>query len=357
MSYGKSASPKHIISFDIETLPDVSLISNLIKADAINSFFNGNCIGSCNDENTLSIFKRFADLVQSLFEDINVDVSNGVRDKGVINITEDEAKKFVEACDEWQKCLLIEWYHVFNYKNAFPRQLFHVVHSLSVVYGIVVNGKVEIKKIATISRGDLEKISTIDDAIKAEAAIISLFKERVNKLSCNSNDIRFVSFNGSTFDVPVLKFRAMKNGIAFSSLFGYSMSRYQEGHVDVLDKMRDHNPMINFKLSEVCAMLNIPCKYSGSGNEVLQMFKDGNVEGIDRYCEIDALVTFLAYVRFYETKGEYVEGSYNAALKSLNDYVVQEKKDGGEMSDIIEFMRLHAEMDDNAKQHYALLNS
>ena len=57
-------------------------------------------------------------------------------------------------------------------------------------------------------------------------------------------------------------------------------------------------------MSEVCALLGIPCKQSGSGNEVLNMYNDGKIEEICNYCEEDVIFTYMLYLNYQMHNGK-----------------------------------------------------
>ena len=57
-------------------------------------------------------------------------------------------------------------------------------------------------------------------------------------------------------------------------------------------------------MSEIASLCGIPCKQSGAGNEVLEMFNNGKLQEICNYCEEDVLVTYMLYLNLQMHKGE-----------------------------------------------------
>ena len=135
---------------------------------------------------------------------------------------------------------------------------------------------------------------------------------------------RFVSFNGRTFDIPVLKYRAMKYGISASWFYSagdkwnsYS-SRYSlDWHCDLIDGLSDFGASARIKLNEVCAILGFPGKFGVDGGKVSEMYDEGKIKEIKDYCETDVLNTYLVYLRYMQHRGELSRINYNKAIDDV----------------------------------------
>ena len=80
------------------------------------------------------------------------------------------------------------------------------------------------------------------------------------------NDLRpcLVSFNGASFDLPVLRYRAMMNRVAAPGLeCRNDFHRYSESHVDLCDVLSCYSSPGKLKLDALCCALGLPGKPDG----------------------------------------------------------------------------------------------
>jgi predicted PolB exonuclease-like 3'-5' exonuclease len=108
---------------------------------------------------------------------------------------------------------------------------------------------------------------------------------------------RLVSFNGRSFDLPVLKYRALVHGVSAPWLregnYGYRYSL--DRHCDLMEALPDFGATTRRKLDEVCAVLGLPGKLGIDGSMVEQLHDAGRTEEIRNCCELDVLNTYLVY--------------------------------------------------------------
>lgn len=150
---------------------------------------------------------------------------------------------------------------------------------------------------------------------------------------------RLVSFNGRSFDLPVLKYRAMLHNVAAKWLYdsgdkwnSYN-SRYSlDWHCDLLEAFSDFGASARIRMQEVSALFGIPSKLDCDGSDVDAMFAAGKVKEIRDYCELDVVNTYVLYLRYMMHRGVLTKDSY---LRSLDD--------------LLNFM----EIQQNEKPHFA----
>ncbi|MDA0617192.1 MAG: ribonuclease H-like domain-containing protein, partial [Proteobacteria bacterium] len=136
---------------------------------------------------------------------------------------------------------------------------------------------------------------------------------------------RIVSFNGKTFDLPVIQYRSMMHKIPCPWLYSKEMSYKfnHEPHCDLIDAFSNFGSSARVKMSEVAALLGVPCKQTGSGNEVLQMHSDGKLEAICNYCEEDVLATYMLYLYHQMHRGvlalDIFERNFATAMERMSD--------------------------------------
>ena len=122
-----------------------------------------------------------------------------------------------------------------------------------------------------------------------------------------------VSFNGRTFDIPLLELAAFRYGISLPRWFRFREKSYDQprhrynfsGHFDL------HEVLTNFGASRFNGGLNLaanligkPGKIDVQGCMVQDMFDQGKLKEIDHYCRCDVLDTYFVFLRTLVLLGE-----------------------------------------------------
>jgi len=122
-----------------------------------------------------------------------------------------------------------------------------------------------------------------------------------------------VSFNGRTFDVPLLELAAFRYGIATPAWFDLTARAYDQprnrynlaAHFDLQDFLT------NFGASRFSGGLNLaanilgkPGKMEVEGYMVQDMYFDGKLAEINDYCRCDVLDTYFVFLRSKVMTGE-----------------------------------------------------
>jgi 3'-5' exonuclease len=128
---------------------------------------------------------------------------------------------------------------------------------------------------------------------RSEADLIKAFAERVRQLRP-----QMVTWNGHSFDLPVLRYRAMVNRVSAEGLqVRQYFHRYTEDALDLCDVLGSYVPGVKVKLDEVTKMLGLPGKPEGiDGSRVEEMVSAGQIEEVARYCESDVLNTYRVWL-------------------------------------------------------------
>jgi 3'-5' exonuclease len=131
---------------------------------------------------------------------------------------------------------------------------------------------------------------------RSEKALISSFVDRIAEL-----EPQLITFNGSSFDLPVLRYRAIVHGVAAPGLcMRPYFYRYAEDALDLCDVLSAFTSQGKVTLHELCRVMGLPGKPQGiSGAEVDKYYRDGHIAQIAAYCEGDVVNTLsgLAAVR------------------------------------------------------------
>jgi 3'-5' exonuclease len=153
---------------------------------------------------------------------------------------------------------------------------------------------------------------------RSEKELIVSFVEKIAALSP-----QLVTFNGSSFDLPVLRYRAMVHGIAAPGLATRPyFHRYTEDAVDLCDVLSSFSSQAKATLHELCRVMGLPGKPDGiTGAEVEKHFRDGHIREIADYCESDVLNTYRVWLRHELFRGRLSEPEFQASETNLADFV------------------------------------
>ena len=245
----------------------------------------------------------------------------------VKNLTDFDSANVDELRDE------LERYHldVTGGKNGFPRQMFHKIVAISYV-------------VCDIHRDSSGESYTLRD-VRSGGSVDSSEKELVESFFkfMNAAKPRLVSYNGRGFDIPVLKYRAMKYGVQATALYklgdkwnSYNSRYSADWHNDLLDTLSDYGASTRGKLNEVCSILGFPGKFGVDGSKVTVMYDNDQVKEIRDYCETDVVNTYLVYIRAQLMNGNMSKENYNAAILDMKHFL--ENSDKTEQAHMHEFL-------------------
>ena len=115
-----------------------------------------------------------------------------------------------------------------------------------------------------------------------------------------------VTFNGRSFDVPLMELAAYRYGISIPSWFNVTGPSYQQqrnrynlnSHIDL------HELLTNFGstwfrggLNLAAFLINKPGKMDVHGDMVQELYNAGKVAEINEYCRCDVLDTYFVFLR------------------------------------------------------------
>lgn len=179
--------------------------------------------------------------------------------------------------------------------------------------------------------GKFEKVSSIDGANEKE--MIENFLGFIDK-----HNPKLVSFNGRSFDIPMLMIRAMKYNLSCPAYFEkenkmlnkskWDNYRYRYSdifHVDLMDHISDFGAIRGLKLDLLCTMMGIPGKFDVSGDQVFTLYYNNDLKKIKEYCESDVLNTYWLYLKYELLKGNLLLDDYRDYLDIMRQKLPQDK--------------------------------
>ena len=227
----------------------------------------------------------------------------------------------------------IEDYHldVTDGRNSSPRQPFHKVVAISFL-------EAEIERDSGQEGYLMKDLRSGGEAGFDEKQLLQGFFTYVERIRP-----RLVSYNGRSFDLPVLKYRAMVHGISAPWLHksgdkwnSYSYRYAADWHCDLLEVLSDFGASARVKLNEVCAAFGIAGKFGVDGSKVAAMMDAGQIDEIRHYCETDVLNTYLVYLRYQLHTGTLSKPGYNAAVADVISFIDAEKEKRPYLNDFME---------------------
>ena len=178
---------------------------------------------------------------------------------------------------------------------------------------------------------DQFSVWTLGTEESSEKEIVQNFFDGIDKHSPT-----LVTWNGSGFDMPVLHYRGLINGVQAprywdqgedDSNFKWNnyISRFHARHTDLMDVIAGYNNRAFAPLDEIAVLLGLPGKMGMSGSKVWDQYKEGQIKAIRDYCETDALNTYLVYLHW-----QYIKGNLNDDSLSAEHEVVKNALRSGE---------------------------
>ena len=157
---------------------------------------------------------------------------------------------------------------------------------------------------------------------RTEPELITAFVEKIGQLRP-----QLITFNGHSFDLPVLRYRAMVNWVAASGLqVRQYFHRYTEDALDLCDVLGSYVPGGKVKLDEVSKILGLTGKPEGvDGSRVEEMVLAGQIEEVARYCESDVLNTYRVWLVYELFRGSITAKELDWSEAQIRDFVAARK--------------------------------
>lgn len=122
-----------------------------------------------------------------------------------------------------------------------------------------------------------------------------------------------VTFNGRSFDVPLLELSAFRYGIEIPGWFAHGLRSYEQprnryniaAHFDLQDLLVNFGATrFNGGLNLAANILGKPGKMDVQGDMVQDMYDQGRLEEINDYCRCDVLDTYFVFLRCQVITGQ-----------------------------------------------------
>lgn len=173
--------------------------------------------------------------------------------------------------------------------DDFPKLIYHSIVCIGALVATRTDNGYEVRAIGASHVGQ-----------RTESELIESFVQTIERLTP-----RMVTFNGCSFDLPVLRYRAMIHGISAPGLDDRSyFHRYTDDNVDLCDVLSSFSHGGKAKLDELSRIMGLPGKPDGiDGSRVEEVFNAGRIQEIADYCQSDVLNTYRLWLRLELFRG------------------------------------------------------
>ncbi len=151
------------------------------------------------------------------------------------------------------------------------------------------------------------KMGTIGED-KDEASMLADFADFMTKYRP-----QIVTWNGRSFDLPVLVLRGLRHGISFPWYYRDRDYRYrytEMGHLDLCDFLSDHGAARMTSLSGAARLIGLPGKDGLDGSQVEGLYHAGKLDLLRQYCLSDVAQTAFLFLRTRLLVGQLERAEY-----------------------------------------------
>jgi len=191
--------------------------------------------------------------------------------------------------------------------DKFPKHIYHSIICIGALVAHQDGGRWTIDALGAPHVGE-----------RPEKALIASFVDRIAELSP-----QLVTFNGSSFDLPVLRYRAMVHAIAAPGLSSRPyFNRYTDDAIDLCDVLSSFSFQGKATLHELCRVMGLPGKPQGiGGGDVEKFYREGRIREIAEYCESDVVNTYRVWLRYELFRGRLSHADFEASEVCLVDFI------------------------------------
>jgi len=194
-------------------------------------------------------------------------------------------------------------------RDGFPPSTHHRIVAIGVLW---LDHELEFRRLGIFA----EKARSKGDP---ESAMLSEFVRFVGREHCH-----LVTYNGRTFDLPVLINRCLRHGLSFRTYFTDRDYRYRYsdfGHVDLADVLAEHGAARSPRLETISSTIGLPGSREVDGSMVASLHARGDFEAIRRGCLEDVVQTTFLFLRFELLRGRIDRETYRDRATKLLEAV------------------------------------
>jgi predicted PolB exonuclease-like 3'-5' exonuclease len=153
---------------------------------------------------------------------------------------------------------------------------------------------------------------------RTEKELITAFVDKIADLKP-----RMVTFNGGTFDLPVLRYRAMVHRVSAAGLHARPyFNRYTDDAIDLCDVLAAFDQRAKVKLDLLCKTLGFAGKSGGiDGSQIESYVADGKIAEVAAYCETDVVNTYRVWLAYELFRGRLSPEAFAGSERNLQEFI------------------------------------
>ena len=188
--------------------------------------------------------------------------------------------------------------------DDFPKLIYHSI----VCIGALVASR-------TSNGYEVEVVGAPHVGQRTEKELIESFVNKIGQISP-----QLVTFNGSGFDLPVLRYRTMIHGVHAPGMHNRAyFHRYTDDCVDLCDVLSSFSYGGKAKLDELSRIMGLPGKPDGiDGSRVEEYFNAGRIQEIADYCKSDVINTYRLWLRQELFRGRLDQAQFERSENSIS---------------------------------------
>lgn len=191
--------------------------------------------------------------------------------------------------------------------DKFPPLIFHEIICIGALRAVQSDGMWKAEALGAPHAGE-----------RSEKVLISDFAAAVEKYRP-----KLVSFNGSSFDLPVLRYRGGLHQVFAPGLYQAPyFHRYGEASADLCDLLASYDGRGKVSLDVLCRSWGIPGKPDTiDGSQVGDFASAGRFNEIAHYCEHDVVATYKVWLRHELFAGRLTPEGFAQSEDALIEFI------------------------------------
>ena len=144
-------------------------------------------------------------------------------------------------------------------------------------------------------------------------------------------------FNGSSFDLPVLRYRAMTHCVSALGLAARPyFNRYTDDATDLCDVLSSFSAPAKATLHELARVMGLPGKPEGiHGGEVERYYCEGRIKEVADYCESDVVNTYRVWLRYELFRGKLSRDEFQTSEANLAEFIKARSNAKPHLNDLV----------------------
>jgi 3'-5' exonuclease len=191
--------------------------------------------------------------------------------------------------------------------DDFPKLIYHSI----ICIGALVAGR-------TSLGWEVQAVGAPHVGQRPEKELIESFVDKIAQLSP-----QLITYNGSGFDLPVLRYRAMLHNVFAPGMHNRAyFHRYTDDNVDLCDVLSSFSYGAKVKLDELSRIMGLPGKPDGiDGSQVEAYFNAGRIQEIADYCKSDVINTYRLWLRHELFRGRLDLNQFEFSERDVGRFV------------------------------------